>query len=334
MDRRDLRSTWATLATLVVTAATLGVALPRAWSAPLGAAGAPLAEIRAAADATEVADRGATPPTTAPPTTAPPTSSPTTGSSLRFFGTGSGGVDRVRIPLTSTTAANIGTTSFTIEFWLKSPSGSNTAGVACSNGDAAWTGGHTIVDRDVFGDGDRGDFGISLMNGRIAFGVSRGSGGATVCGTSDLRDGSWHHVALTRDATSGLLRIFVDGAPQAQVTGTATTGDVSYRVGRSTSWPADPFLVIGAEKHDYAPEYPSFAGWIDDLRLSTGVRHTGTFARPSTPHPLDASTVALYRFDETSGTTVGDLAGTSPGERVVGGSGAGPAPSADIPFTG
>lgn len=63
-------------------------------------------------------------------------------------------------------------------------------------------------------------------------------------------------------------------------------------------WPADPTRVFGAEKHDAGSAYPSFDGWLDDVRISTGVRYTAPFARPGAPLVIDATTADLYRFDE------------------------------------
>jgi hypothetical protein len=252
------------------------------------------------------------------------------GTSLVFGGTGSGDVDRVKIPFTAGTRANVGATDFTIELWLRGDRAGNTA-TRCTTDDAGWIEGNIVVDRDVYGPGDRGDFGLSLASGRVAWGASLGGAGATVCGATDVLDGRWHHVAVTRSAATGALAIWVDGRLDASIPASPATGDVSYRVGRSTSWPAsDPYLVLGAEKHDAGPAYPSFAGAIDDLRISTGVRYTSAFGVPSAPHPLDASTAALYRFDEPSGTTVVDAVGTADGELQVGANG--PTRSVDTPF--
>jgi len=127
------------------------------------------------------------------------------------------------------------------------------------------------------------------------------------------------------------MQIFVDG--QLDASGAGPTGDISYRNGRSTAYPnSDPFLVFGAEKHDAGSDYPSYSGLLDDIRISNVVRYTGAFTRPTTPHAVDGSTVALYRFDEGSGTTIIDEAGGSPGERRFGGSPAGPVYVTDTPF--
>jgi hypothetical protein len=242
-------------------------------------------------------------------TPAPLSAAPGDGASLRFGGTGSGDVDRVKIPLRAGSVANVGAGDFTIEFFLRG-SASQNRGTGCQTGDAGWITGNVIVDRDVYGPGDRGDFGVSLSDGRIAFGVSRGSTGATVCGHRRVLDGRWHHIAVTRRASDGRLQLFVDGRRDGWVAG--PIGDVSYRVGRTTQWPNDPFLVIGAEKHDAGQQYPSFSGWIDELRLSTVVRYRSSFTPRLRPFRPDAATAALYHFDD-SGSRARDAAGSAHG---------------------
>jgi hypothetical protein len=228
---------------------------------------------------------------------------------LRFGGTGSGDVDRVKIPLRAGSAANIGAGDFTIEFFLRGVASQN-RGTGCQAGDAGWITGNVIVDRDVYGPGDRGDFGVSVADGRIAFGVSNASTGATVCGRRMVLDGRWHHIAVTRRASDGRLQLFVDGRRDGSVIG--PTGDVSYRVGRATPWPNDPFLVLGAEKHDAGAEYPSYSGGFDELRLSTVVRYSAPFTPRLRPFRPDAATAALYHFDDR-GSRARDAAGDAHG---------------------
>ena len=76
-----------------------------------------------------------------------------------------------------------------------------------------------ILDRDVFGTGDYGEYGVSLSGGRIAFGIGRGGRQQTICGLIDVADGRWHHVALTRRVADGVMRIYVDGTESAQGVG-------------------------------------------------------------------------------------------------------------------
>jgi hypothetical protein len=256
---------------------------------------------------------------------------PSGGYALQFYGNGTGDIDRVKVRIDPHTPADVGG-DFTIEFWLKTTASGGTCTPGAS-GDG-WITGRTIIDRDVYGGGDHGDYGIALASGRICFGVAQGASGRTIYGSTTVANGQWRHIAVTRNASSGQMQIFVDGQPDAS--GTGPTGDISYRNGRSTAYPnSDPFLVFGAEKHDAGPAYPSYIGLLDDIRISNVVRYTGAFTRPATPHVVDGSTVALYRFDEGSGTTISDAAGGgSPGERRFGGSPAGPVYVTDTPFGG
>lgn len=257
------------------------------------------------------------------------------GTSLRFYGNGvaAPGLDRVRIPIDGPERpADIGATDFTIEFWLRAAPGAN-GSPACQPGNDTWVTGNIIVDRDIFNAGDYGDYGISLYGGQIAFGVNNGSSGSTLCGATNVANNQWRHIAVVRVRDTGLMQIYVDGALDGSVTG--PTGDVSYRNGRPTNRPNDPYIVIGAEKHDYGAAYPSFRGWVDELRLSTVRRYNGSFTRPTGPFTPDANTAVLYHFDEGSGDVVGDSSGGgSHGTRYFGGSPAGPVWSAETPFTG
>jgi hypothetical protein len=275
------------------------------------------------------------PPKPAPPKPHPPTQPPPPGpgsDSLRFYGTGNGQIDRVKIPLNGGTKANIGATDFTIELWIKGSTADNGAS-GCGTGEAAWINGNIFLDRDVFGGGDFGDFGLSLYSGRVAFGATGGNDGDTICGSTNVLNGAWHHVAVTRQMSSGRLQLYVDGKLDAQVTSSGASGDISYRVGRGTAYPnSDPFLVLAAEKHDAGSQFPSFDGYIDELRLSTVIRYAGNFTRPAGPFGVDPNTAALYHFDEGAGATLGDAIGTSPGQIKVGGPSGGPKWTGDSPF--
>jgi hypothetical protein len=257
--------------------------------------------------------------------------------SLRFRGHRTNDIDRVKIKLDAPAVpADVGG-NFTIEFWLKAALADNVSNTCIPGGDN-WIKGNIVVDRDVHGNGDYGDFGISLANGRVAFGVSRGATKNTICGTTNVANGKWHHIAVTRNATSGVMKIFVDG--KRDKWGSGPTGNVSYRNGRATSYPnSDPYLVLGAEKHDAGPKYPSYNGYLDELRISKSIRYGTNFTKPSAPFSADANTVALYHFDEgPAGPCTGAIldsstAGTSDGQCNYGGAApAGPVYSTLVPF--
>ncbi|MDX1998875.1 MAG: LamG-like jellyroll fold domain-containing protein [Thermoanaerobaculia bacterium] len=261
------------------------------------------------------------------------TSSPVAAGSLRFYGSGvlAPTLDRVVIPLETDRPVDVGAGDFTVEVWLRALPGENASTAACTSAVDDWITGNIVLDRDVFGPGDAGDWGLALKSGRVVFGVAAGSTGVTLCGSRTVTDGQWHHVAVTRQATTGALVLWVDGFQDAAAVG--PTGDLSYRDGRvGSTW--DPYLVLGAEKHDAGAEYPSFSGWLDELRLSTVRRYTTAFVPPTRAFDPDAATAALYHFDAGTGTTVADATpgGASPGTRRPGGVPEGPAWASESPF--
>ncbi len=239
------------------------------------------------------------------------------GHALLFDGTGSGNVDRVRIrvddPATSLPGPrlDVGAGDFTIELWAKGTLAGNGAPAIACGANANWINGNVVLDRDRFNQ-DR-KLGVSFGNGRVAFGVSgNGTDDRTICGTSNVLDGQWHHVAVQRRRSDGWMWLYVDGNLEAQADG--PDGDVSYPdngvPGNFCGGPCvnDPFLVIGAEKHDVGPAYPSFKGLVDELRISTTLRYPGAnFPRPVAPFVADSTTAALYHFDEGRGDRLFDV---------------------------
>lgn len=266
-----------------------------------------------------------------------------TGTSLRFFGNGVGDIDRVKIRIDEPgpgggPPADIGATDFTIEFWVKGTTDENQAGqISCDSNN--WINGNILLDRDRFNQPRA--YGVSFGGGFLAYGIDGEFTSHTLCSDTVVLDGQWHHVALQRRRSDGWMWLYVDGALEAETDG--PDGDVSYPddgvPGNYCGGPcdnSDPFIVIGAEKHDAGSAYPSFAGWFDELRLSTTLRYAGSFAPPTSPFDTDADTAALYHFDEGSGPAAGDSSGApggpSNGELQVGGNPTGPLWSADTPF--
>ena len=268
--------------------------------------------------------------------------------SLRFYGHGTSApdLDRVKIAIDNPQdnnpgpPADVGSSDFTIEFWMRAATSGNDADEeTCGDGWYSWIYGNILFDRDRYAQGRA--FGISLTAGRVTFGVVNGLDIAyTLCGTSDVRDGDWHHVAVQRQL-NGVMEIFVDGNREASANG--PTGDISYPDDGVPSPVAcngpctgsDPFIVIGAEKHDAGAEFPSFSGWLTEVRLSSVRRYpSASFALPGAPFTMDPQTAALYHFDERSGNDIVDANGNrSPGVRRFGGSApSGPEWSTDTPF--
>ncbi len=277
-----------------------------------------------------------------------------TGFSLRFYGHGVAApdLDRVKIQIDDPTNTNpgppadVGATDFTLEFWMKASAAENTAGAVICGNNTNWISGNIVFDRDRFNQ-DR-KYGLSIAGGSFVFGVSgNGTGDRTICGTTNVLDNQWHHVAVQRRRSDGRMWLFVDGDLEAAQDG--PDGDISYPddgvPGNFCGGPctnSDPYLVIGAEKHDAGTSFPSFSGFVDEVRLSNSLRYTSAFTPASGPFVADGSTVALYHFDEgPSGACTGAVldssgasGGPSHGACKYGGSNpAGPVYSTDIPFT-
>ena len=276
----------------------------------------------------------------------------TSGYSLRFHGSGISApdLDRVKIRVDPPgPSIDVGATDFTLEFWMKASAPENTAGPQSCGANINWIYGNIIFDRDRYNQ-DR-KYGLSVAGGVLIFGVSgQGTGDRTICGISPVLDNVWHHVAVQRRRSDGHMWLFVNGLPDAQSAGPA--GDISYPdyavpgnfCGPGGSGPGalpctnDPFLVIGAEKHDAGAQYPSYSGFIDEVRVSNVLRYptSGSFLPPTQSFTADANTVALYHFDEGRGNVLTDSSGVlscaCQGVRNVGGALNGPEWSTDTPF--
>jgi hypothetical protein len=248
-------------------------------------------------------------------------------------------IDRVKIlvddPETSAAGppVDVGAGDVTIEFWVRATLSENgatvNAGSVCNTSatGTGWITGNIVLDRDR--KNTNRSYGVALNGSSLVWGISGSSAGYTQCGTATVVDDGWHHVALVREASTGRMAIYVDGELDVEAV-TGVTGDFSYPDGYVTSNPdSDPYLVVGAEKHDLDPQqFPPFSGYVDELRLSETVRYTGdSYVVPGRFTP-DEWTAALYHFDEGSGDVIGDGSGAdggpSDGVRRFGGSPAGP----------
>jgi hypothetical protein len=282
-----------------------------------------------------------------------PCAGPAAADSLRFRGHGGSPgdafvfPDRVKVLSVPPAAVNVGAGDFTIEFFLRGAAADNpNGGQACGFG-IAWVNSNILIDRDRYNQPRK--IGIGLLDGAIAFGASDDSVDYTLCGQTPVLDLQWHHVAVERRASDGRLRIWVDGALDAE--GPASggpTGDMRYPVGAvpgnycspdggsgsSSCANSDPFLVFGAEKHGFSGI--NFSGWLDEIRLSDTLRYAAPFAPPTAPFTADAATAALYHLDEGAGATTADASGNgATGAITFGGAPpAGPEWSPDSPFAG
>ncbi|WP_223787883.1 LamG-like jellyroll fold domain-containing protein [Marinicella meishanensis] len=255
---------------------------------------------------------------------------------IRFYGTGvgpPGQQDRILIPVddnqagANSTPLDVGG-DFTFEFWLKGQLADNAtqhAGGGIEFNDYNWIEGNIVIDRDVWCGTER-NFGLSLMGGKVRFGVGEGDAGGssawTIEGNADVLDGQWHHIAAIRNAQAGQLSIVVDGVLDFASSAGVSQVDLSYpdagipvtgdcNTGQLT--PYGWYLVLAAEKHDAGSAYPSYNGFLDELRVWNVARTVAEVAadRMRVVSNATPGLVGYYRFEEGQGVTVSDSSATS-----------------------
>lgn len=145
-------------------------------------------------------------------------------------------------------------------------------------------------------DDSAGDFEIELdsRNNRQAnFYIDTSNGFPPINGGPSLNDGNWHHVALVWDGAT--LTGYVDGSSvvSTAIGGNLSGGHLDINIGRDS-------------------EGRYFPGVIDEVRISNIARYATNFT-PRTNFSADPNTVAYWKFNEGTGTSVGDQTGNHNG---------------------
>jgi len=168
---------------------------------------------------------------------------------------------------------------FTIEFWFRSTQ------VACTN--LNWWQGMGLVDAEVAGNST--DFGTSLGNGQVLFGIGAGgtSFGDRTIASGFVADGNWHHVAAERVRSNGVFSLYIDGA------------FVASSNNHSLSLVGSPRITIGMLQSGVN----FFNGDIDEVRLWNTARSSNEIqtcmrVRLQGNEP---GLAAYYRLDEGNG---------------------------------
>lgn len=102
-----------------------------------------------------------------------------------------------------------------------------------------------------------------------------------------MTQGNWYDVYIAHDNTNDKAYFGING----------TVREVSDTMNHTTG--TTPMVVCAG----YAGY---FNGYVDNLRISDTIRHTGNFTPTETPFTSDANTIALYNFDEGTGSTAND----------------------------
>jgi hypothetical protein len=130
--------------------------------------------------------------------------------------------------------------SFTVTAWVKT-----TSSVGSDDDDAYW--GMPIWYAD--GTGANYTEPLSITGSKAAFTVHDENGDpTTVHSTTSVNDGNYHFIAVTRNQTTGLMSMYVDGVLEATANGTT-----------APLIPATYFDLAGGNAH--------YTGLVDDLRI-------------------------------------------------------------------
>lgn len=190
---------------------------------------------------------------------------------------------------TSATFSNPVSGDFTIEFWI------NTTTFSGSEGNWYWGAG--LVDGEV--GGVTNDFGVSLTNGKIAFGVGHLSEGSdqTITGSKIVSDGYWHHVAAVRTQSTGDMKLYIDGVLNGNATGS------------TEQLTAPSNLAIGKIQTDI--NY--FIGMLDEIRIWDKPLSESEIL-DGIDHELagnESGLVRYWKFNESDGSTAFDAMGNN-----------------------
>ncbi|PCI58828.1 MAG: hypothetical protein COB35_12840 [Gammaproteobacteria bacterium] len=95
---------------------------------------------------------------------------------------------------------------FSVSFWMQT---STTSG----SHDGPWYAGKGLVDSER--GGVTSDWGISLINNKIAFGIGGRPRDTTIFSSTIVNDNLWHNIVAAWDISTGSMNLFVDGLQSA-----------------------------------------------------------------------------------------------------------------------
>lgn len=146
--------------------------------------------------------------------------------------------------------------------------------------------------------------GPSANNGHLIFQTSTdGTAGTTAIKIEwpwEPVIGQWHHLAVCRDG--GDLKLFIDGVQQ----GVDIADGDTYFAGTSRTG-------LGVEQSDSVTAINTFAGWMDETRLTVGLsRYTTNFAPPTTLFPRNGADADWANVGLLVGCDTGIIADDGP----------------------
>lgn len=174
---------------------------------------------------------------------------------------------------------------FTVETWLCGDDFAGRRGLVAKTENSEWA---------LFGSDGIASFTVRLGDAYVAA-KSR---------QPVLTKGRWHHIAGVYDGRE--VRCYVDGA---QVAAAAGAGE------RTTNTLP---LYVGGDPNQSGAPVSTFAGRLDEVRISKVARYAGPTFAPAARHAADADTVLLLHLDADFGPWTPDASGSRAHPRRLG----------------
>lgn len=190
--------------------------------------------------------------------------------SLGFNGSGMPANFDIRVPAGGSTFNVTG--DFTFEFWMNSASTANgqTANMVMFVTAFGAAGNTTATEPTnciaVFAQ-------PSSSTGPNRITVKLTTNGTPYSGTTNVNDGTWRHIAIVRSGTAANnVKVYQNGVQEVQFTYTGAV-DFGQQYG----------LRVGKWVGEVSTTY--YKGYLDDIRLTTAARYSGTFTPPTQSYP-------------------------------------------------
>ena len=191
-----------------------------------------------------------------------------------------------------------------LELSFKVAAGTTTAGSA-----TYWPSVSPIV--STWTQGGSGDFGVGLDSaGDLVAGMGSGGTDDTIAssGTS-YKDGAWHHLVWTRDAATGTMQLYADGALVAS--GSGGTDPLTARTTLSLGvvpWFSAPPGAVPAPLDVSIDDVATYASVLSAARIGV---HSAARTAGYTAVVAADSPVGYWRLDDASGPSVAPTVGSA-----------------------
>ncbi len=146
--------------------------------------------------------------------------------------------------LSATSSPVVG--SFTTSFWMNTTTAKNRG--------TQWYSGAGLVDHEE--PGRTNDWGLSLLDRKVAFGIGSPENDVTVLSSTSVTTGNWYFVTAVWEQSTRAMSLYINGSLEA----TATSWTTNNRADTSSN-----LLYIGRDYADGASSF--YVGQLDEISI-------------------------------------------------------------------